>query len=188
MKYLYLMIMSVLPIMFTLSCSSEKTNLVITEVHDGDTVTSSEGEKFRIFGVDTPEVSSSGGNRRNKETGLIETVWKPTTGIEALYGELATRAAKHLLLGKNAHIIRITKGKYGRTVARVVRNNIDLGLMLVRKGLARVAYVSLEPKNPYYTSNVNYYGKLLMAEYEAAKNEIGFWKDKDRFKEIFPKS
>ena len=188
MKWLYLIFIAIIPIGFVVSCSSGPTTVYINDVHDGDTIKSSKGEKFRIFGIDTPEVSAQQGNWVNPDTGHIEAHWVDSTGIEAMYGHEATIAARELLLDKTVEVIRITKGKYGRTVARIVCDGTDLGLMLVKKGLARVAYISLVEKNMYYTSEVDYYHKLIDAQYYAAIHKKGIWKWKDRFKEIFPKS
>ena len=188
MKWLYLLLLTIFPIGFAVSCSSEENHVYINDVHDGDTIKSSEGEKFRIFGIDTPEVSSQKGTWKDPATGLLGPHWVPSQGIEAMYGNLATIAARELLLDKTVDVIRITKGKYGRTVARIVCDGVDLGLMLVKKGLARVAYISLVEKNMYYTTEVEYYKKLMDAQYLAALKHIGIWFQKDRFKEIFPKS
>ena len=188
MKIFYLIVMLLFPVFFLVSCSSETDTVFINDVHDGDTIKSSTGEKFRIFGIDTPEVSSQGRKQFNSETMQSTTKWVATTGIEAMYGAEATKAARELLLNKDVTIIRITKGKYGRTVARVLWNNVDLGLMLVSRGLARVAYISLQRKNPYFTTRIKYYKELIEAQYHAAYKRLGIWRWEDKFKKIFPKS
>ncbi|WKX02488.1 thermonuclease family protein [Candidatus Mycoplasma mahonii] len=177
MKLLFRIALLIMPFSL-LGCSNKQSNdhLKIISVHDGDTFTDEHKTIYRLFGVDTPEVSDQYHN------------FEPTTGIEALYAYEATILAKSLILNKVTSIDTITIGKFGRTIAQVSFNNKDLAIELLKVGLARVAYISVDQKNPYFTNRHEYYKQLLDAQYHAAKNKLGFWRWPDRYKEIFPKS
>ncbi len=181
LKYLGLLSFAVIP--FVVSCSSDKeTDELITKVHDGDTLTTSSGERLRIFGIDTAEVSTSA-HQIELDT------WTPTDGIEGLYGSKATIVAQDMFLNQTAHITRYETDKYGRTVASVSSHGIDLGMKLVYLGLARVAYFDVaNERSPYYSTEFDYYKTLLELQFESARAHRGFWESPELFKEIFPKS
>jgi micrococcal nuclease len=75
---------------------------VITKVHDGDTVTTSTGEKIRLACIDAPEVTN---NKHGKK--------------DPINGPAAQKWLSDLILNKDIKIQRITKDLYGRTVARL---------------------------------------------------------------------
>lgn len=96
--------------------SGPRVNCIV----DGDTFWY-QGEKFRMIGYDTPE---------------------PTTGICGGEREkrLAKQASARLLQLFNSSQISIQrrgKDEYGRTLATVRADGVDVGEILIREGLAR---------------------------------------------------
>lgn len=161
------------------ACSNHKTKdefTIIADVHDGDTFTTKENIKIRLFGVDTPESN----NQYND--------FASTDGLESIYANKAREYVEELINNKRVQLLKITEDRYHRTVARILFNNKDLGIELLNHGLARVAYISVNKKSPFYTSDFIYYQKLLDAQYYAHSHNLGFWKYKDEFKTIFPKA
>ena len=178
MKWLKIAV-AILPILFVTSCSDSKNPIsyeYMEWVHDGDTFKDSKGTKYRLYGVDTAEVSNQYDN------------FKPTNGIEGIYGREATIYARSLILHKTVMVNTVTKDRYGRVVAIISYKGTDLATELLRKGLARVAYLDVNPGSRYYTNKFSYYRHLLDVQHYAYNNNIGFWKHKDLFKQIFPKS
>ena len=92
--------------------------ITIKDCYDGDTCTSSEGEKIRLACIDTPEI-------RGKRA-------KPNEAI----------AAKNFLnekiKGKKVSIRRVTEDKYGRTVGELTLNGENLQQLLVKEGHAEI--------------------------------------------------
>lgn len=161
------------------ACSNKETkynSTVITNVHDGDTFTTYDNLKIRLYGVDTPESN----NQYND--------FASTEGLESIYAHQSTDFVKRLIQNKSVELQKIAIDKYHRTVAKIIINNIDLGIELVSHGLARVAYISVDQKSPFYTSDYLYYQRLLEAQYHAYSESKGFWKYKEQFKTIFPKA
>ena len=80
-----------------LSQTSEE--VFITSCYDGDTCTSSTGEKIRLACIDTPEL-------RGKRA-------------EPVPAEAARDYLRELVVGRKVTIRRITTDRYGRTVAEL---------------------------------------------------------------------
>ena len=100
------------------SSKPEIGEITIKGWYDGDTCTSSEGEKIRLACIDTPEL-------RGKSA-------KPNEAI----------AAKNFLnekiKGKKVSIRRVTEDKYGRTVGELSFNGENLQELLVKEGHAEI--------------------------------------------------
>ena len=75
---------------------------VITKVYDGDTVTTSSGEKIRLACIDSPEISN---NKHGKK--------------DPIEGPASQKWLSNMILNKDVKIQRITKDLYGRTIARI---------------------------------------------------------------------
>ena len=86
--------------------------------YDGDTCTSSEGEKIRLACIDTPEIK---GKRA-----------KPNEAIAA------RNFLNKMIKGKKVSIRRVTEDKYGRTVGELSFNGENLQQLLVREGHAEI--------------------------------------------------
>ena len=91
---------------------------VIKDCYDGDTCTTITGEKIRLACIDTPEL-------KGKRADPIPA----KAARDYLYG---------LVAGEEVAIRRITKDRYGRTVAEISMNEMNIQERLVEKGLARV--------------------------------------------------
>ena len=98
----------------SLGQASEK--VVITSCYDGDTCTSSTGEKIRLACIDTPEL-------RGKRA-------EPVPAIEA------RDYLRELVLGRKVTIRRITTDRYGRTVAELFIDGSNVQQQLVASGHA----------------------------------------------------
>ena len=103
---------------YYLKYTIEFGEIIFNDCYDGDTCTSSEGEKIRLACIDTPEI-------RGKRA-------KPNEAI----------AAKNFLnekiKGKKVSIRRVTEDKYGRTVGELSFNGENLQELLVKEGHAEI--------------------------------------------------
>jgi endonuclease YncB( thermonuclease family) len=84
-----------------LASASAKAD-VITKVYDGDTVTTSTGEKIRLACIDAPEIKT---NRHGKK--------------DPIKGPASQKWLSKLVLGKEVKVERLVKDLYGRTIARL---------------------------------------------------------------------
>lgn len=134
---------------------------MVSSVYDGDTFTS-KGIRYRLFGIDAPEIKDKNGNftKNNKH----------------LFALKARNFLKENILKKEIEIIEISKDKYNRKVAKISYKNKDFSKELLRNGLAIIRYISLDVKSPFYTKDKEYYKKLLNEVYYAKKWKKGFWK------------
>jgi endonuclease YncB( thermonuclease family) len=96
--------------------TSEK--VVITSCYDGDTCTSSTGEKIRLACIDTPEL-------RGKHA-------DPVPAKEA------RDYLRELVVGSKVTMRRITNDRYGRTVAELFVDGSNVQQQLVASGHASI--------------------------------------------------
>ena len=96
--------------------TSEK--VVITSCYDGDTCTSSTGEKIRLACIDTPEL-------RGKRA-------------EPVPSKEARNYLRELVVGRKFTIRRITTDRYGRTVAELFVDGSNVQQQLVASGHASI--------------------------------------------------
>ena len=92
--------------------------ITIKDCYDGDTCTSSDGEKIRLACIDTPELK---GKRA-----------KPNAAIAA------KNFLNEMIKGKKVSIRRVTEDKYGRTVGELSFNGENLQQLLVKEGHAEI--------------------------------------------------
>jgi len=92
--------------------------ITIKGCYDGDTCTSSEGEKIRLACIDTPEIK---GKRA-----------KPNEAIAA------KNFLNEMIKGKKVSIRRVTEDKYGRTVGELSFKGENLQQLLVKEGHAEI--------------------------------------------------
>ncbi len=93
-------------------------SITIENCYDGDTCTSSTGEKIRLACIDTPEIR----------------------GPRA-HPELAKAARDFLnsqVAGKEVSIRRITKDRYERTIGELSINGTNIQKLMVSKGYAKI--------------------------------------------------
>ena len=91
---------------------------IIKSCYDGDTCTTTDGEKIRLACIDTPELK---GKR-----------------ADPIPAEKARDFLNNLLINEEVSIRRITKDRYGRTVAELFNGNINIQKLLVDKGYAQI--------------------------------------------------
>ena len=92
--------------------------ITIKDCYDGDTCTSSDGEKIRLACIDTPELK---GKRA-----------KPNEAIAA------KNFLNEMIKGEKVSIRRVTEDKYGRTVGELSFNGDNLQQLLVKEGHAQI--------------------------------------------------
>jgi len=100
------------------STKPEIGEITIKDCYDGDTCTSSEGEKIRLACIDTPEI-------RGKRAKPIEAI-------------AARNFLNEMIKGKKVSIRRVTEDKYGRTVGELSFNGENLQRLLVNEGHAKI--------------------------------------------------
>ncbi len=91
---------------------------IIKSCYDGDTCTTTDGEKIRLACIDTPELK---GKR-----------------ADPIPAEEARDFLNNLLINEEVSIRRITKDRYGRTVAELFNGNINIQKLLVDKGYGQI--------------------------------------------------
>ena len=97
---------------------SNKSSVIIKSCYDGDTCTTSEGEKIRLACIDTAEL-------RGPKAQPIE-------------AEAAKDYLNNLIAGKEVFIKRITKDRYGRTIAELFKNDTNVQELIVDKGYGTI--------------------------------------------------
>ena len=95
-----------------------QSTITIQSCYDGDTCTSTSGEKIRLACIDTPELK---GNR-----------------ADPIPAKAARDYLNDLVAGEKVSIRRITKDRYGRTVAEISKDDVNIQQRLVEKGFARI--------------------------------------------------
>ena len=91
---------------------------IIKSCYDGDTCTTIDGEKIRLACIDTPEL-------KGKKA-------KPIPAIEA------RDFLNDLLVNEKVSIRGITKDRYGRTVAELFKNNINIQKLIVDQEYGKI--------------------------------------------------
>ena len=91
---------------------------IIKNCYDGDTCTTSKGEKIRLACIDSPELKGVNANPISAKT--------------------ARDFLNNLIANKQVSIRRITFDKYGRTVAELYKDEINIQKLLVDKNLAKI--------------------------------------------------
>ena len=95
-----------------------QTTISIQSCYDGDTCTTTTKEKIRLACIDTPELRGS--------------------RADPIPAKAARDYLNGLVAGEEVAIRRITKDRYGRTVAEISKDGVNIQQRLVEKGLARV--------------------------------------------------
>ena len=93
-------------------------DIIIKDCYDGDTCTSTEGEKIRLACIDTPEIR---GTRA-----------RPTEAMAA------RDFLNEIIRGEKVTVRRVTEDRYGRTVGELSFNGENLQQLLVEEGHAEI--------------------------------------------------
>ncbi len=96
----------------------KKTVVTIASCYDGDTCTTTEGEKIRLACIDTPELR---GNRASPEP-----------------ARAARDFLNYVVAGNEVEIRRITKDRYDRTVSELSIDGINIQQLMVSNGYATI--------------------------------------------------
>ena len=96
----------------------ELGNVIIGSCYDGDTCTTSSGEKIRLACIDTPELRG-----KRSDPGPAKA---------------ARDYLNNLIQGKKVRIRRVTEDRYGRTVAELSIGGMNIQKRLVGKGYAKI--------------------------------------------------
>ena len=91
---------------------------IIQNCYDGDTCTTTKGEKIRLACIDTPELKGPKA--------------KPIKAKEA------KDFLNNLVANKQISLKRITKDRYGRTVGELFKNGLNIQKMMVEKGHGKI--------------------------------------------------
>ncbi len=98
--------------------SNRSALVTIKNCYDGDNCTTTKGEKIRLACIDTPELRGSRAD--------------PVPAIAA------RDYLNKLVAGEKVSIRRITKDRYGRTVAEISKGRMNIQKKLVSKGYAQI--------------------------------------------------
>ena len=93
-------------------------SVVIASCYDGDTCTTTTGERIRLACIDTPELVGK--------------------GAEPVPARAARDHLSNLVVGKKVGIRRITDDRYGRTVAELFRGEKNVQQEMVVSGHAEI--------------------------------------------------
>jgi len=126
---------------FTLK--NKRYNAKILDIYDADTITvciDLEGFSFvkinvRLYGIDTPELRGS-----QKELGLKARNYLITKLTDIVTDDNNTRNDIRNMINKDTHMIEVLFGdfdKYGRPLAIIYKDNININEMLVKEGYAK---------------------------------------------------
>mgnify|MGYP001177675490 CR=1 FL=1 len=91
---------------------------IIKDCYDGDTCTTLDNERIRLACIDTPEL-------KGKNADLFA-------------ANKAKRFINNLIAHEEVQIRRITKDKYGRTVAELFQNDVNIQKLIVEKGYGQI--------------------------------------------------
>ena len=91
---------------------------IIKDCYDGDTCTTLYNERIRLACIDTPELKGK--------------------NADPFKANKAKRFLNDLIANEEVEIRRITKDKYGRTVAELFQNDINIQKLIVDNGHGQI--------------------------------------------------
>ena len=103
---------------YELLAKSDFSSILIKGCYDGDTCTAMTGEKIRLACIDTPELKGKDANK--------------------IPAEKARDFLNQLVANKKVSIKRITKDRYGRTVAEIYKDGTNIQELIVKKGYGKI--------------------------------------------------
>ena len=103
---------------YELFAKSDFSSIFIKSCYDGDTCTAIDGEKIRLACIDTPELKG-----------------KNSDHDKAIQ---ARDFLNKLVANKEILIKRITKDRYGRTVAELFKDGVNIQELIVNKGYGKI--------------------------------------------------
>lgn len=134
----------------SMSTSALANTYEVTKVHDGDTISvvdlqDDSASKVRLACIDSPEAKQP-------------------------QGESSTQALKALIpIGTGVELNIVDTDRYGRSVAEVLKNRVNVNQSMLLKGQAVVYH--------RYLSNCPDTNSYIEAENVAQEQKLGFWND-----------
>lgn len=110
----------------------EHRAITVELIHDGDTFRGEDGLDYRLAGINAPEVAHPEHGKPDGEPGGKESA-------EFLHALLAGRRVTALIDRANS------TDRYGRTVALILADDVDVNLEMLRSGHAEPRYIDLSP-------------------------------------------
>ena len=114
MKRLLLPLIAAVALLASESAFASLPIVFIKDCYDGDTCTTFKGETIRLACIDTPELKGRNAN--------------------PIPAKSAKNFLNALVANQEVSIKRITKDRYGRTVAELFKNEENLQELIVKKG------------------------------------------------------
>lgn len=139
----------------TQSALAQEFNVRIIVVLDGDTVLVRRGGgtvKIRLAEIDAPEVAHAG-------------MGTPDPQKAQPYGEDSRRSLSAMVLGKQVDVVTLAVDQYGRLVAKLSMDGLDVNAEQVRRGMAWAAVGWRQSGNH----------PLLALQAEARQARRGLW-------------
>ena len=103
---------------FSWSTPASLPTVSVKYCYDGDTCTTLKGEKIRLACIDTPELKGKKAN--------------------PIPAKLARDFLNDLIAKKEVSIRRITKDRYGRTVAELFKDGVNIQELIVKQGFGEI--------------------------------------------------
>ncbi len=116
MKHFLLILLT--SITFTESLFASLPKVFINNCYDGDTCTTSTGEKIRLACIDTPELKGK--------------------NADIILAKKARNFLNDLVANKEVSIRRVTFDRYGRTVAELYKDEINIQELIVESGFGKI--------------------------------------------------
>jgi len=107
---------------------AEEFDTRVIAVLDGDTVLIRRGhgvQKIRLADIDAPEVGHAGKGSQARDS-------QPAQA----FGELSQRSLSEMVLGKQVRVVSQAVDQYGRMVAHLFLNGLDVNAEQIRQGMA----------------------------------------------------
>ena len=132
-------------ILTTLIMAATPYQATVVAVHDGDTITvrSDITTKIRLFGIDAPELKQP-------------------------HGQASKQALSGMVFGKTVTVTPANKDRYGRTVAQIKADGVDVNNKMVELGAAW-----------WYTDYAKNDTIKQQLQSDAQGKRIGLWADKN---------
>ena len=111
-------LISFLLIVYSSGTNAELQTTIIKSCYDGDTCTTSRGEKIRLACIDTPELKGK--------------------KADPIAAKEARDFLNNLVSNNKVSIRRITTDRYGRTVAELFINDVNIQKLIVEKGYGQI--------------------------------------------------
>ncbi|MBR2022218.1 MAG: thermonuclease family protein [Mycoplasmataceae bacterium] len=154
----------------TSSCSlisNYSIQISVDKVIDGDTFETN-NEKYRILGIDTPELNED-------------------SNIQYFYAQIAKEKAIKLLQNRFVVYEHFKNDKYDRKIVKITLDNgQDFASYMIENGYGIVRYISKNKSNPFYYYDHEYIDNLYNLQDKAEKNKAGFWNESiENIKKIY---